>query len=77
MTERDRPIQGHQEITRAMIEAGLRVLEDSGRLIEPPLSGDGLLIRDIYQAMQDAAHTAVAWRGGPDRRRNSWDQVEA
>jgi hypothetical protein len=42
------------EITPEMIEAGFRVLDDSGRLIEPPHSGCRLLIRDIYQAMLDA-----------------------
>ena len=39
------------EITPAMIEAGLNVLEGSGRLIEPLLSGDELLVAQVFSAM--------------------------
>ena len=43
------------EVTKEMIEAGLKVLEVSGRLIyDHRVSGDGLLIQDIFSAMMSA-----------------------
>ena len=34
-----------------MIEAGVNVLESSGRLIEPLLSGDELLVAQVFSTM--------------------------
>lgn len=39
------------EITDQMARAGFDVLVESGRLIEPPLCADLLLVRDIFAAM--------------------------
>ena len=40
------------EVTPEMIEVGLAVLEESGRLTNDRLeSGDGLLVQDIFSAM--------------------------
>lgn len=39
------------EVTEDMIEAGVMVLEHSGRLLEPRLSSDDLLAAELYRAM--------------------------
>lgn len=40
------------EVTPEMVEAGLRVLEESGHLIgDRPSSADDLLIREVYIAI--------------------------
>jgi hypothetical protein len=40
-----------ERITREMIEAGIEVLENSGRLIEGLCSGDQLLVQQIFASM--------------------------
>ena len=39
------------EVTREMIEAGLNVLLDSGRLADGALSSDELLAEEVFRAM--------------------------
>ena len=38
-------------VTPEMMEVGYRVLEDSGRLLEGPLSSDRLLASEVFEAM--------------------------
>src|SRR6516162_6204464 len=40
-----------ERITPEMIEAGVRVLEESGRLIEGLCSGDRLLVQEVFASM--------------------------
>jgi hypothetical protein len=47
-------------ITPEMMEAGLEVLEVSGRLAEGPLGSDGLLAAEVFRAML----AALAHKGG-------------
>jgi len=40
-----------ERITREMIEAGIEVLENSGRLIEGLCSGNQLLVQQVFASM--------------------------
>jgi len=40
-----------EQITAEMIEAGVKVLEGSGRLIEGLCSGDQLLVQQVFASM--------------------------
>ena len=44
--------QAGVEVTPEMIEAGVKVLDDSGRLISDARGGDRILIEEIFRAMQ-------------------------
>lgn len=53
------------DVTPQMVEAGVSVLDASGRLAEGPMSGDGLLAEQVFRAMMErhrSARTALPTR---------------
>ena len=50
MAKRDRPVE--IEITPQAIEAGRRVLAESGRLWSDRQSGDALLVAEMFRAIR-------------------------
>jgi hypothetical protein len=54
-----------EEITEAMTQSGLSVLEESGRLIEGPLLSDSFLVQRIFLAMRRAAEIQLRRKISP------------